>query len=88
MIEFHYWPTPNGHKVTLLLEEAGLESIPTTTRRSTLHRSPRCGAGRRRSRRGRRRKRAYALAARVNPDAGKPLSDEERKLLFGQGARK
>ncbi|WP_419825273.1 glutathione binding-like protein [Sphingomonas sp.] len=24
MIEFHYWTTPNGHKVTLLLEEAGL----------------------------------------------------------------
>lgn len=21
MIDFHYWPTPNGHKVTLLLEE-------------------------------------------------------------------
>ncbi|MBJ7575706.1 glutathione S-transferase N-terminal domain-containing protein [Luteimonas sp. MC1828] len=25
MIDLHYWPTPNGHKVTLLLEEAGLE---------------------------------------------------------------
>ena len=25
MIEFYYWPTPNGHKVTLFLEEAGLE---------------------------------------------------------------
>ncbi|MCM2335899.1 MAG: glutathione S-transferase N-terminal domain-containing protein [Pseudomonas sp.] len=25
MIELHYWPTPNGHKVTLFLEEAGLE---------------------------------------------------------------
>lgn len=25
MIDFHYWPTPNGHKVTLFLEEAGLE---------------------------------------------------------------
>ena len=25
MIEFHYWPTPNGHKVTLFLEEAGVE---------------------------------------------------------------
>jgi GSH-dependent disulfide-bond oxidoreductase len=24
MIELHYWPTPNGHKVTILLEEAGL----------------------------------------------------------------
>ena len=27
MIELHYWPTPNGHKVTLFLEEA---SIPYT----------------------------------------------------------
>jgi GST-like protein len=25
MIYLHYWPTPNGHKITLFLEEAGLE---------------------------------------------------------------
>ena len=25
MIDLHYWPTPNGHKITLLLEETGLE---------------------------------------------------------------
>lgn len=24
MIELHYWPTPNGHKITLFLEEADL----------------------------------------------------------------
>jgi GSH-dependent disulfide-bond oxidoreductase len=24
MIELHYWPTPNGHKVTIFLEETGL----------------------------------------------------------------
>lgn len=24
MIELHYWPTPNGHKIVLFLEEAGL----------------------------------------------------------------
>jgi GST-like protein len=24
MIDVHYWPTPNGKKVTILLEEAGL----------------------------------------------------------------
>lgn len=24
MIELYYWPTPNGHKITLLLEEAGV----------------------------------------------------------------
>ena len=31
--------------------------------------------------------RAHALATQVNPDAGQPLSDEEKKLLFGQGPR-
>jgi GSH-dependent disulfide-bond oxidoreductase len=25
MIELYYWPTPNGHKITVFLEEAGLE---------------------------------------------------------------
>ena len=24
MIDVHYWPTPNGKKVTILLEECGL----------------------------------------------------------------
>ncbi len=24
MLELHYWPTPNGHKITMLLEEAGV----------------------------------------------------------------
>ena len=32
--------------------------------------------------------RAYALSKQVNPDAGKALSDEEKKILFGQGARR
>jgi GST-like protein len=25
MIELYYWPTPNGHKITMFLEESGLE---------------------------------------------------------------
>lgn len=25
MIELHYWPTPNGHKIPIFLEEAGIE---------------------------------------------------------------
>src|SRR6267154_4830017 len=25
MIDLYYWPTPNGHKVTIFLEEAGLD---------------------------------------------------------------
>ena len=32
--------------------------------------------------------RAYALSKQVNPDAGKALSDDEKKILFGQGARR
>lgn len=30
MIELYYWPTPNGHKITMFLEEAGLpyEIVP------------------------------------------------------------
>ncbi|MDB5508688.1 MAG: Glutathione S-transferase domain, partial [Hyphomicrobiales bacterium] len=24
MIDLHYWPTPNGHKITIFLEESGL----------------------------------------------------------------
>ena len=32
--------------------------------------------------------RAYALAKQVNPDAGKPMSDEEKKLLFGIDAKR
>jgi GST-like protein len=31
--------------------------------------------------------RAYAWTSKVNPEAGKPLGEEERKHLFGQGAR-
>jgi GST-like protein len=25
MIELYYWPTPNGHKISIMLEECGLE---------------------------------------------------------------
>ncbi|TXC69805.1 thiol:disulfide oxidoreductase [Sphingomonas ginsenosidivorax] len=25
MIDLHYWPTPNGHKITMMLEETGLD---------------------------------------------------------------
>ena len=25
MIDVYYWPTPNGHKITIFLEEVGLE---------------------------------------------------------------
>jgi GST-like protein len=27
MIELYYWPTPNGHKITMLLEETGLAYV-------------------------------------------------------------
>lgn len=32
--------------------------------------------------------RAYALAKQANPNAGQPMSDEEKKILFGQGTRR
>ena len=32
--------------------------------------------------------RAYARGPEVNPSAGQPMSDEEKKILFGQGVRK
>jgi GST-like protein len=25
MIDLYYWPTPNGHKITIFLEETGIE---------------------------------------------------------------
>ncbi|MGH8192556.1 MAG: glutathione S-transferase C-terminal domain-containing protein, partial [Rhodanobacteraceae bacterium] len=33
-------------------------------------------------------KRAYARGKEVNPSSGQPMSEEEKKILFGQGARK
>ena len=27
MIELYYWTTPNGHKITIFLEEAGLPYV-------------------------------------------------------------
>lgn len=32
--------------------------------------------------------RAYALSKQVNPDAGKPMSDEQKAVLFGQGHKR
>jgi GST-like protein len=32
--------------------------------------------------------RAYARGPEVNPSAGQPLSDDEKRVLFGQGARR
>lgn len=28
MIDLYYWPTPNGHKITMFLEETGLTIHP------------------------------------------------------------
>jgi glutathione S-transferase len=25
MIDLYYWPTPNGHKISIFLEEAGVD---------------------------------------------------------------
>jgi len=61
-INFYDWPTPNGQKLALFLEET---DPPCPARPAT--------------------ERAATLAQRVNPDAGKPMSEEEKKVLFGQG---
>lgn len=39
MIDFHYWPTPNGWKVAIMLEETGLpyRMIPVDIRRGEQH---------------------------------------------------
>ncbi len=39
MIDFHYWPTPNGWKVAIMLEETGLEyrMIPVDITRGEQH---------------------------------------------------
>ena len=39
MIDFHYWPTPNGWKVAIMLEETGLEyrMIPLNIQRGDQH---------------------------------------------------
>jgi GST-like protein len=29
MIDLHYWTTPNGHKITIFLEETGIPYPPT-----------------------------------------------------------
>jgi glutathione S-transferase len=34
MIDLYYWPTPNGHKITLFLEETGLYYTINQRRRS------------------------------------------------------
>ena len=39
MIDLYYWPTPNGHKITLFLEETGTpyQPVPVDTRRGEQH---------------------------------------------------
>jgi GST-like protein len=39
MIDFHYWPTPNGWKIAIMLEETGLEyrMIPINIQRGAQH---------------------------------------------------
>ncbi len=40
MIDFHYWPTPNGWKIAIMLEETGLpyRMLPVDIRRGEQHR--------------------------------------------------
>ncbi len=47
MIDLHYWTTPNGHKITIFLEEAGLEYAPREAHRVRLQRAHRRRVGER-----------------------------------------
>ena len=40
MIDLHYWPTPNGHKITMMLEEIGLDYriVPVDITKGEQHR--------------------------------------------------
>ena len=39
MIDFYYWPTPNGWKISIMLEETGLDyrTVPVNIRRGEQH---------------------------------------------------
>ena len=74
MIELHYWPTPNGHKITMFLEEAGLpyEIVPVNIGRGEQFRpefledrAQQPHAGDRRPRAGRRRRADLASSSRA-----------------------
>ena len=46
MIDLHYWPTPNGKKVTILLEECGLPyRIVSCSHNPAFQSSPDCCFG-------------------------------------------
>src|ERR1700752_4742126 len=68
MIDLYYWPTPNGHKITMFLEEAGLDytihpvdiSAGDQFKLDFLHISP--------------NNRMPAIIDTVPPDGGKPIS--------------
>ena len=91
MIDLHYWTTPNGHKVTMFLEETGtaLQDVPGQHRQGRavqgglprdLPEQPHPGDGRSRSA----RRRQADLGVRVRRHAG--LSRREDRKVPAEGA--
>ncbi len=92
MIDLHYWTTPNGHKVTMFLEETGLpyKIFPVNIGKGEqfkaripgdLSEQPHSGDGRSRSARRRR----ADLGVRVRRHAG--LSRREDRQIPAEGVR-
>lgn len=73
MIELYYWTTPNGHKITMFREEAGLPYIIEPVNRfPSIQARPATV-------------RAYAKAQSINTQP--TVTEEGKKVLFGQTAR-
>src|SRR5256885_548678 len=122
MIDLYYWTTPNGHKITMFLEETGLPYrivpvnintgaqfdpaflagqfsiadiaaypwvVPHEAQRQNLEDFPYLKRWFQALHDRPATVRAYEKAASVNPsaNAGTPLTEEARRVLFGQTAR-
>src|ERR1700744_6217512 len=82
MIDVHYWTTPNGHKITIFLEEAGLEYkiIPVNIGKGEQFKAEFLAVSP--------NNRIPAIVDHDPPDGGKPLSVfESGAILFYLAAK-
>lgn len=89
MIELYYWPTPNGHKITMLLEEVGLMAsypwvVPWKRQQQDLQAFP---SLQRWFNQVRARPATIRAYEKGEPLSNRPtITEEGKKLLFGQTA--